>query len=58
MSLVLDYYNSIQTNDKLQFKDLVKKTAMLFMILGALRKQASFTVTVDTIVTENTKPVS
>ena len=34
ISLVLDYYNSIETNDKLQFKDPVKKTVMLFMILS------------------------
>ena len=31
--LVLDYYNSIKTNDKLQFDNLVKKTVMLFMVL-------------------------
>ena len=28
-TLVLDYYNNIETNDQLQFKDLVKKTVML-----------------------------
>ena len=55
LSLVLDYYNSIETNDKLQFKDLVKKTIMLFMILGTRRKQALFTITVDNIVTEENK---
>ena len=55
ISLVLDYYNSIETNDKLKFKDLVKKTVMLFMILGARRKQALFTITVDNVVTEENK---
>ena len=55
ISLVLDYYNSIQTNNKLQFKDLVKKTIVIFMILGAHRKQALFTETVDNIVTEENK---
>ena len=55
MSFVLDYYNSIETNDKLQFKDLVQKTVMFFMILGALGKQNLFTVTVDNIVTEENK---
>ena len=55
MSFVLDYYNSIETNDKLQFKDLVQKTVMFFMILGALGKQDLFTVTVDNIVTEENK---
>ena len=49
VSLVLDYYNNIETDDKLQFKDLVKKTVMLFKILGARRKQALFTITVDNI---------
>ena len=37
ISLVLDYYNSIETNGKLQFKDLVEKTAVFF-ILGAHKK--------------------
>ena len=55
MSFVLDYYNSIETNDKLQFKDLVQKTVMFFMILGALGKQDLFAVTVGNIVTEENK---
>ena len=55
ISLVLVYYNSIETNDKFQFKNLVKKTVMLFMILGARRKQALFTITVDNVVTEENK---
>ena len=53
--IVLDYYNGIETNDKLQFKDLVKKTVMLFMILGARRKQPLFTITVDSIIIEENK---
>ena len=57
ISLVLDCYKSIKTNDKLQFKDLVKKTVTLFMILGARRKQPLFTITVDNIVTEENKIV-
>ena len=57
ISHVLDYYNSIQTNNKLQFKDLVKQTIVIFMILGAHRKQALFTETVDNIVTEENKIV-
>ena len=52
ISVVLDYYNSIKTNDKLQFKDLVKKTVILFMILGVRRKQALFTITVNSIIIE------
>ena len=57
ISLVLDYYNSIETNDKLQFKDLVKKTVMLFIILGARRKQVLFTMSVDDIIIEENKIV-
>ena len=38
--------------DKLQFKDLVKKTVILFMILGVRRKQALFTITVNSIIIE------
>ena len=56
MSLVLDYYSSIQTNGKLQFKNLVKKI-LGFMILGARRKQALFTITVDNTATEGNKIV-
>ena len=54
VSLVLDYYNSIETNDELQFKDLVKKTVM---ILGARRIQALFTIKVDNIIIEENKIV-
>ena len=43
--------------DKLQFKDLVKKTVILFMILGARRKQALFTITADNIISEENKIV-
>ena len=38
-------------------KEIVKKTVMLFMILGACRKQALFTMTVDNITTEENKIV-
>ena len=41
----------------LSCKDLVKKTVMLFMILGACRKEALFTMTVDNIITEENKIV-
>ena len=52
ISIVLDYYNSIKTNDKLQFKDLVKKTVILFIFLGVRRKQALFTITLNSIIIE------
>ena len=57
MSLLLKYYNSIDNNENLQFKDLVKKTVVLFMILVACRKQDLFTITVDNIVVEENKIV-
>ena len=57
ISLVSDYYNSIETNDKLQFKDVVKKTVMKRLILGARRKQALFKITVDNIIIEENKIV-
>ena len=57
ISLAFDYCNSTETNDNLQFKDLVKKTVMLFMILGARRKQALFTIPVDNIRVEENKIV-
>ena len=57
MSLLSKYYNSIGNNENLQFKDPVKKTVVLFMILGACRKQALFTITVDNIVVEENKIV-
>ena len=41
----------------MQFKDLVKKTVMLFMILGARRKQALLTITVDNLTIEENKIV-
>ena len=40
-------------SDKLQFKDIGKKT----VIVVARRKQALFTITVDNIVTEENKTV-
>ena len=57
MSLLLKYYNSIDNHENLQFKDLVNKALLLFTILGACRKQALFTITVDNIVVEENKIV-
>ena len=35
LSLLLKYYEHKENNDCLEFKELVKKTVMLFIILGA-----------------------
>ena len=52
--LLLRYYDNMGSNDNLQFKALVKKTVMLFIILRARRKQVLFTLSTDSIIfTEN-----
>ena len=56
--LLLDYLNSIEMNDKLQFKNLLKKTVMLFMIFKVDRKQALFAITINSIVTEDNEVLS
>ena len=40
INLILTYYNSIANNEELDFKYLVKKIVMLYMIIGARRKHA------------------
>ena len=42
INLVLTHYNRIGHNEDLEFKYLVKKIVMLFMIFGARRKHALF----------------
>ena len=49
ISILLRYYDNMDSNDNLQFKALVKKTIMLFIILGARRKQALFPLSTDSI---------
>ena len=51
------YYDNMDSNDKLQFKALVKKTFMLFIILGAHRKQALFTLSNDNIIFKENKVI-
>ena len=45
----LKYYEQKENNDCLEFKELVRKTVMLFIILGARRKQALYILSVDNI---------
>ena len=47
--LLLRYYGNMDSSDNLQFKTLVKKTVMLFIILGARRKQTLFTLSINNI---------
>ena len=57
LTLLLKYYEQKENNDCLEFKGLVKKTVMLFIILGARRKQALFTLSVDNIVFKENKVI-
>ena len=57
LTLLLKYYEQKENNDCLQFKELVKKAVMLFLILGARRKQALFTLSVDNIVFKENKVI-
>ena len=50
LTLLLKYYEQKESNDCLECQLLVKKAVMLFIILGACRKQALFTLSVDNIV--------
>ena len=57
LTLLLKYYEQKENNDCLEFKGLVKKTVMLFIILGARRKQALFILRVDNIVFKENKVI-
>ena len=48
-------YDNMDSNDNLQFKALVKKAVMLFIILGERRIQALFTLSIDNIVFKKIK---
>ena len=57
LTLLLKYYEQKENNVCLEFKGLVKKTVMLFIILGTRRKQALFTLSVDNIVFKENKVI-
>ena len=52
---VLSYFNNKNHNDILSFKELCAKTVTLLMILGANRKNAFSTFTIDDIKTDESK---
>ncbi len=54
---VLSYFNNKNHNDQLSFKELCTKTVTLLMILGANRKNAFSTFTIDNVKTDETKCV-
>ena len=41
----------------LEFKDIVKELVMLFLILGARRKQALFTINIENIIFADNKVI-
>ena len=47
----------MDSNENLQFKVLVKKTVMLFIILGVRRKQALFTLSTENIIFKENKVI-
>ena len=55
--ILLRCYDNMDSNHNLQFKILIKKTVMLFIILGALRKQNLFTLTTENIIFKENKVV-
>ena len=44
-------------NEELEFKYTVKKLVMLFLILGARRKQALFTINIENIIFADNKVI-
>ena len=57
INLVLTYYDRIGHNEELEFKYLVKKIVMLFMILGGRREHAVSTIYVNNIVFKDDKVI-
>ena len=54
---VLDCYTKLPDNEALEFKYIVKKIVMLFLILGARRKQALFTINIENIIFADNKVI-
>ena len=57
ISILLRYYDNTVSKNNLQFKAPVKKTVMLFIILGARRKQALFTLSIGNIIFKENKVI-
>ena len=43
VNLVLSHYDHKDQNENLKYKNLLKKTVLLFLIIVAIRKQSTFT---------------
>ena len=57
LTVLLKYYEQKENNYCLEFKTLVKKVVMLFIILGTRRKQALFTLSVENFVFKENKVI-
>ena len=57
ISLLLRYCDNMDSNDSLQFKALVKKTVMLFIILVAHRKQVLLRLSTGNIIFKENKVI-
>ena len=54
---VLNYYTNLPDNKELEFKDIVKRLVMLFLILDVCRKQALFTINIENIIFADSKVI-
>ena len=54
---ILDYCTNLPDNEGLEFKYIVKKLVMLFLILGARKKQPLFTINIDNIIFADNKVI-
>ena len=54
---VLDYYTNLPDNEELEYKYILKKLVMWFLILGARRKQKLFTINIENIIFTDDKVI-
>ena len=57
INTLLTYYENMPHNNELDFKFLCKKLVVLFLILGARRKQALTTIIKDNVILEHDKVI-
>ena len=58
MNKLLIYYDNMGPNSELTFKQLCRKIAVLFMLLGARQKQALLTVDIANVIVQTDKAIS
>ena len=57
MNKLLIYYDNMEPNSELTFKQLCRKTAILFMLLGARRKQALLAIDIANVIVQTDKAI-